>query len=1773
MGGRSLDNDEIAALLDLSYLSDESKYDITSSECKEYIRLKHLLGVLPSLHNMQQVNDVCVQIGELGECENIQNFHTLTPLIDECKWSCMCVAMIGGITQKNHIERFNLIARITRVMRKITFDPVMVDSVVKNAITQICQIGRSTLVTGILGDMFKCNKWHGAYSVSRRILQHLFEVWVLALTQQEQWDHILAYIAATRAGQQIFKYPENRYPENRYPENRYPENRYPENRYPECEKNTAPPRSGEADTPSTCSPSSASPSPFASAKSPGRNGTLPAWMTAEFLRARSMQSDSTRGLRIPWVSVLSYCHHLLDVGDTEKLLMVLPLLLGKSCSDEACVDRVWHRDLFEEQSLDCEEPDCVCHDCKRIDNGLEPIVRPEHVIIRLDMMRSAGKVDTFSECPAGYGLDALLIRFVAQGTHESGAFVDDWLQGLESPSINSQDMLRVIRQVIQHAACQCRAYQLLEICCRIGENCFVCDHGKFAKLIAEEAAASSHSSRSTDDCKTDLRLDPGLDGSGVGADTSKGGAESSRGGVDWSRNDADWSRNDADSSRGGADSSRGGADSSRCEPEIGDAHGCRLSPLHEEADARTFSSQPTVESLTPRGYGGPFHSPRSIASVPARVASGCAAAGNLHPDLEAGRTAEGKPGFLGAGGTASHSVVSLANYNMASLADELVHARDGLVRGERVSLRAGAELRERSSCMSMLSSTLSSTLSPRTLGKSALVATCSSPVLGRLCVPPVEALINRVSTQMELFREATSVVISVTEYYLFCVLETYEQLCGVPSRLPGITPVDVMIAPKALNLSDNLCEALMLSFYLLRPTPVAFHAETQNLLNRFAVYGKADLAEESARHVYPTLLPVTVAEYFPGPIITYGYANARYVSDDLLRWRSLMFELLVCMCKGTYSRTTLIAPHLSDSLCESFIRVYVSQNNPRAVHLSERFVRRAPRKLTPHLLRAVEADNFYFIRQIWHKSDLSQDLSAQATILQYLEHVGARDVLATFVKTYPVSLRAVNSVSSSLSSFYNDTSLHDACAHGSNHSTVDSNRCSCSRHGTEYHLGTQPERSLQGGAPQGGSRQGGPPQGGSRQGGPPEGGSRQGGPPQGGSRQGGPPQGGSRQGGPPQGGAPEGGSRPGDCLGEREESRQGSNQRGDNMNHDDSRSFDSGFPRSFGSLAGCADLPSDRLPGGRRVEALGGPASGGPATGASEQGGRGLQDRELQGDGLAPQSGSQGGPQSVPQSGAELGSEMHEGQGEWLPPWSMAEALLEKAQYEALLVAYCRPVLPESSADAAEVGARAYEAVVDAALGVREYVRAFRYFGEMTARFAPDAQTCAQLLRHVHLLQPRLGEAATTASREQLLALARECDPQMRDCHLFSAVVDALSRVKETERLARVVDEYRQSHPKPTLLATATLMKAYGRCGNREEALRVWVSIEHLNHRDEYIQSCGIDALVSLGELDEALAIWKNCMRTGVKLAEPAQSVLIRGCVTRGRISEALKIYETMIKKRQFPCDITCNYLMHGCTSRRRLEDALACFSDMAKFSAPDTVSYSTIIKGLCDKEKNSLALEMFYQMESKGLKPDIITYNTLMEGFSKAGDRAMVEKLYAQIIENGLQPSCYTLTILIKFYGRIKLLNKVFECLDTMPATHGFECDQFVYTSIIAACTWNRRLDLALNVLVTMKAKFNISPRTYATVIAGCIRVSAWDTLCEVLCLCLQDECTLNKRLIAKIENLILKGGINIKEVTPVVTLMTPVVTLMTRLMLCYVATLSQIKLFLTLLGTREKR
>jgi pentatricopeptide repeat protein len=157
----------------------------------------------------------------------------------------------------------------------------------------------------------------------------------------------------------------------------------------------------------------------------------------------------------------------------------------------------------------------------------------------------------------------------------------------------------------------------------------------------------------------------------------------------------------------------------------------------------------------------------------------------------------------------------------------------------------------------------------------------------------------------------------------------------------------------------------------------------------------------------------------------------------------------------------------------------------------------------------------------------------------------------------------------------------------------------------------------------------------------------------------------------------------------------------------------------------------------------------------------------------------------------------------------------------------------------------------------------------------------------------------------------------------------------------------------------------------------------------------------------------------------------------------------------------------------------------------PDSITYSTIVKGYCIKGDVVKAFEVFRTMQASGMTFDAVIYNTVMDGCCRHNRMDLVDSVLEDMEKFNVRPSNFTLGILMKMYGRRRQLDKAFRAIEDLPRKFGLQVNSQVRTCLMSACLSNGDVPRALQVFEQIRTMSNgVEVNAYGSLICGLVRL-----------------------------------------------------------------------------------
>ncbi|EOA31849.1 hypothetical protein CARUB_v10015076mg [Capsella rubella] len=196
-----------------------------------------------------------------------------------------------------------------------------------------------------------------------------------------------------------------------------------------------------------------------------------------------------------------------------------------------------------------------------------------------------------------------------------------------------------------------------------------------------------------------------------------------------------------------------------------------------------------------------------------------------------------------------------------------------------------------------------------------------------------------------------------------------------------------------------------------------------------------------------------------------------------------------------------------------------------------------------------------------------------------------------------------------------------------------------------------------------------------------------------------------------------------------------------------------------------------------------------------------------------------------------------------------------------------------------------------------------------------------------------------------------------------------------------------------------------------------------------------INALCKNGFTDAAEMFLCKFLKIGFLLDSHICTSLLLGFCRGLNIRDALTVFDVMSREGNCaPNSVSYSILIHGMCEVGRLEEAFGLKDQMGeKGCHPSTRTYTVLIKALCDRGLIDGAFSMFDEMTARGCKPNAHTYTVLIDGLCRDGKIKEANGVFRNMVKDGIFPSIITYNALINGYCKDGLVVPAFELLTVM--------------------------------------------------------------------------------------------------------------------------------------------
>ncbi|KAF8016406.1 hypothetical protein BT93_H1804 [Corymbia citriodora subsp. variegata] len=242
-----------------------------------------------------------------------------------------------------------------------------------------------------------------------------------------------------------------------------------------------------------------------------------------------------------------------------------------------------------------------------------------------------------------------------------------------------------------------------------------------------------------------------------------------------------------------------------------------------------------------------------------------------------------------------------------------------------------------------------------------------------------------------------------------------------------------------------------------------------------------------------------------------------------------------------------------------------------------------------------------------------------------------------------------------------------------------------------------------------------------------------------------------------------------------------------------------------------------------------------------------------------------------------------------------------------------------------------------------------------------------------------------------------------------------------------------------------SVVAMYTKCGNVEYAR---MAFDRMEERDKISWNSMLSGYVQNGQANEALLLFEQMQDSGCQPNPVTALIMVSACAFLGSRHLGKKIHDYILKN-EMKVDITLqNALIDMYSKCGNLETASKMFYEIHP-KERDVSSWNVLISAYGMHGRGEEALNLYMQMQEKGVAPNHITFTSILSACSHAGLINEGRKCFADMSKLSVKPEVKHYACMVDMLGRAGLLDEAFDLIKSMPASP----NDGVWGALLLAC------------------------------------------------------------------------------------------------------------------------
>ncbi|KAJ6861583.1 hypothetical protein NC651_037604 [Populus alba x Populus x berolinensis] len=287
----------------------------------------------------------------------------------------------------------------------------------------------------------------------------------------------------------------------------------------------------------------------------------------------------------------------------------------------------------------------------------------------------------------------------------------------------------------------------------------------------------------------------------------------------------------------------------------------------------------------------------------------------------------------------------------------------------------------------------------------------------------------------------------------------------------------------------------------------------------------------------------------------------------------------------------------------------------------------------------------------------------------------------------------------------------------------------------------------------------------------------------------------------------------------------------------------------------------------------------------------------------------------------------------------------------------------------------------------------------------------------------------------------------------FSTALKACADLRELWVGRGVHAQVVKSSEGPDQVVNNGLLRLYTQCECFDEVLKVF---DQMPERNVASWNSLISGFVKEDKLGEALDVFRRMQREGMGFSWVTLTTILPICARVTALLSGKEIHAQIVKSARRPDVLVLNSLVDMYVKCGVVDYGRRLFDGMR---SKDLTSWNTMLTGYAINGYMRVAMDLFNEMASCGIRPDDVTFIALLSGCSHAGLTEDGQKLFHRMeMDFGVSPSLEHYACLVDMLGRAGRIDDALVVVKNMP----MKTSGSIWGSLLNSCRLHNEVPLA---------------------------------------------------------------------------------------------------------------